>query len=59
MGQLYVRQRENMERTAMPIVWTENGPPLDLILHPATTPLIETALERLVDTELQRYSAER
>ena len=59
MGQLYVRQREDMERTAMPIVWTENGPPLDLILDPATTPLIETALERLVDNELQRYAAER
>lgn len=59
MGQLYVRQWENMERTAMPIVWTENGPPLSLILDPATTPLIETALERLVDIELQRYAAER
>ncbi|KAK0511123.1 hypothetical protein JMJ35_006675 [Cladonia borealis] len=59
MGQLYVRQREDMERTAMPIVWTENGPPLDLILDPATTPLIGTALERLVDNELQRYAAER
>ena len=59
MGQLYVRQREDMERTAMPIVWTENGPPLSLILDPATTPLIETALERLVDNELQRYAAQR
>ena len=59
MGQLYVRQREDMERTAMPIVWKENGPPLDLILDPATTPLIETGLERLVDNELQRYAAER
>ena len=59
MGQLYVRQREYIEGTAMPIVWTENGPPLNLILDSATTPLIETALERLVDNELQRYAAER
>ena len=59
MGQLYVRLREDMERTAMPIVWTENGPPLSLLLDPATIPLIETALERLVDIELQRYAAER
>ena len=59
MGQLYVRLREDMERTAMPIVWTENGPPLSLLLDPATIPLIETALERLVDIELQRYVAER
>ena len=59
MGQLYVRLREDMERTARPIVWTENGPPLSLLLDPATIPLIETALERLVDIELQRYAAER
>lgn len=59
MGQLYVRLRGDMERTAMPIVWTENGPPLSLLLDPATIPLIETALERLVDIELQRYADNR
>ena len=59
MGQLYIRLREGMARTAMPVVWTENGPPLSLLLDPATIPLIETALERLVDIELQQYAADR
>lgn len=59
MGQLYGRLREDMERTAMPIVWTESGPPLSLLLDPATIPLIETALERLVDIERQWYEADR
>ena len=58
MGQLYDRLREDMERTAMPIVWTETGPPLSLLLDPATIPLIETALERLVDIERQWYESE-
>ena len=57
-GQLYVRLREDMERTAMPIVWTEYGLPLSLLLNPATIPLIESTLERLVDIELQRYAAD-
>ncbi len=59
MGQLYDRLREDMERTAMPIVWTETGPPLSFLLDPATIPLIETALERLVDIERQWYEAGR
>ena len=59
MGQLYVRLRRDMERTAMPVVWTENGPPLSLLLDPTTIPLIESALERLVDLELQAYAAGR
>ena len=58
MGQLYVRQREDMERTAGPIIWTEYGLPLSLLLDPATIPLIESALERLVHIELQRYAAD-
>ena len=59
MGQLYVRLQRDMERTAMPVVWTENGPPLSLLLDPTTIPLIESALERLVDLELQAYAAGR
>ncbi len=59
MGQLYVRLREDMESTAMPVVWTESGPPLSLLIDPATIPLIETALERLVDIERQWYEADR
>ena len=58
MGQLYDRLREDMERTAMPIVWTENGPPLSLLLDPATIPLVETVLERLVEIERQWYDAD-
>lgn len=58
MGQLYVRLREDMERTAGPIVWAEYGLPLSRLLDPATIPLIESALERLVHVELQRYAAD-
>ena len=59
MGQLYIRLREDMESTAMPVVWTESGPPLSLLIDPATIPLIEVALERLVDIERQWYEADR
>ena len=58
LGQLYDRLREDMERTAMPIVWTESGPPLSFLLDPATIPLIETALERLVEIERQWYETD-
>ena len=57
MGQLYVRLRRDMMRTAMPLVWTEDGPPLSLLLDPTTIPLIESALQRLVDIELEAYAA--
>ena len=53
MGRLYERLRRDMERTAMRIEWTENGPPISWFVVPATRQLIETTLERLVDIERQ------
>ena len=53
MGRLYERLRRDMERMAMRIGWTENGPPISWFVVPATRQLIETTLERLVDIERQ------
>ena len=53
MGRLYERLRRDMERTAMRIGWTKNGPPISWFVVPATRQLIETTLERLVDIERQ------
>ena len=53
MGRLYERLRGDMERTAMRIGWTENGPPISWFAVPTTRQLIETTLERLVDIERQ------
>ena len=52
------RLHDDMVGTAMPLVWTENGPPLTFLLDPATMSLTETALERLVDIERQRYETD-
>ena len=53
MGGLYKRLRRDIERTAMRIEWTENGPPVSWFVVPATRQLIETTLERLVNIERQ------
>ena len=51
MGRLYLRLRDAMHERRMPIVWTEDGPPLSFLLDPAATPLLESALERLGELE--------
>ena len=53
MGRLYERLRRDMERMGMPIVWTENGPPLSWFLDSAVIQLIENTLELLVLIERQ------
>ncbi|KAL2040374.1 hypothetical protein N7G274_006817 [Stereocaulon virgatum] len=51
MGQLYVRLQDAMRARQMPTVWREDGPPLSFLLDPAAQPLLELALERMIEIE--------
>lgn len=51
MGKLYESLREAIQIAGCPIVWAENGPPPSSLIDPAGIPLVEAALERLVQVE--------
>lgn len=51
MGTLYCFLQDTMRARGCPIIWMEHGPPLSFLIDPAIIPLVEVALERLVQIE--------
>lgn len=51
MGRVSERLHGIMHRMRQVIPWDANGPPVSFLLDPAAVPLVELALERLVEVE--------